>query len=105
MSRRNVFEELVAGVEDLAAQRQGKITLRTTTIDAPPRLQMSPRDIVELRERLGYSQPVFARLLRTRTATLRNWEQGRVAPNEQAKVLLKLVERSPRVIAELADLT
>lgn len=95
MKKRNVFDELVQGFDDLKAEREGKITLKSTTFETPPPIAISATQIIALRECLNYSQSVFAALLRTNVSTLRNWEQGRARPNAQAALLLKLVESAP----------
>jgi putative transcriptional regulator len=43
--------------------------------------------------------------LRTNTRTLENWEQGRAKPNAQATTLIRLVERFPETVEQLAALT
>ena len=95
MKKRNVFDELVQGFDDLQAEREGKITLKSTTSEVPQPIAISAGQIRALRERLNYSQGVFAALLRTNVSTLRNWEQDRAKPNAQAALLLKLVESAP----------
>ncbi|MEQ8803843.1 MAG: hypothetical protein RLP45_17550, partial [Haliea sp.] len=96
--KRNVFDELVQGFDDLKAEREGKITLKSTTVEVPQPITISAGQITALRERLNYSQGVFAALLRTNVSTLRNWEQDRAKPNAQAALLLKLVESAPEEI-------
>ncbi len=98
MKKRNVFDELVQGFDDLQAEREGKITLKSTTVEVPQPIAISAHQITALRERLNYSQGVFAALLRTNVSTLRNWEQDRAKPNAQAALLLKLVESAPEDI-------
>lgn len=92
MKKRNVFDELVQGFDDLQAEREGKITLKSTTFEAPQPIAITATQITALRERLNYSQGVFAALLRTKLSTLQNWEQDRAKHNAQAALLLKLVE-------------
>ncbi len=98
MKKRNVFDELVQGFDDLKAERGGKITLKSTTVEFTRPIAISAGQITALRERLNYSQGVFAALLRTNVSTLRNWEQDRATPNAQAALLLKLVESAPEEI-------
>jgi len=98
MKKRNVFDELVQGFDDLKEEREGKITLKSTTFAPPQPIAISAGQITALRERLNYSQGVFAALLRTNVSTLRNWEQDRAKPNAQAALLLKLVESAPKEI-------
>lgn len=105
MAKRDLFNELMDGFDALKKEREGKITLRTSEIALPRPIEMSPGTIARIREEHRYSQAVFARMLSTNVSTLRNWEQGRSEPNAQAKVLLKLVDTSPEVLAVLARFT
>ena len=105
MAKRDLFNELMEGFDALKAEREGKITLRTTEIDIPKPIEMNSNQIAKIRKDHNYSQAVFARMLSTKVSTLRNWEQGRSEPNAQAKVLLKLVDTSPEVLAVLARVT
>ena len=102
MAKRNLFEEITSGFEALADERAGKRTLRTHTVEAQPVPSVTPVKIVELRERLHLSRPVFARVLRTNPRTLENWEQGRAKPNAQAAALICLVDRYPDTVDRLA---
>jgi putative transcriptional regulator len=65
---------------------------------------MSAADVVRVRTKLNVSQPVFARRFRTEVKTIANWEQGRSKPNAQAAILLKLVDRHPELLDEIATL-
>jgi len=49
-----------------------------------------------IRSQLGMSQAEFAAALTIPVATLRNWEQGRVAPDPAARALLRIVARDPK---------
>jgi len=98
MKKRNVFDDIVQGFDDLKAEREGKITLKSTAFEAPQPIGITATQITALRERLNYSQGVFAALLRTKVSTLQNWEQDRATPNAQAALLLKLVESAPEDI-------
>ena len=102
MAKRDLFNELMEGFDALKKEREGKVTLRTSEIAVPRPIEMSPGTIARIREEHRYSQGVFARMLCTNVSTLRNWEQGRSEPNAQAKVLLKMVETAPDVLAVLA---
>ncbi len=100
-TKRRLFAELVEGFDALAAQRDGKRTLRTHAIKAKPAPRVSAADVTRLRERMNLSRAVFARYLRTNVRTVENWEQGRARPNAQAAVLIKLVERFPDTVERL----
>jgi DNA-binding transcriptional regulator YiaG len=57
-------------------------------------------DIVALRRFIGLTQLDFARALGISVHTLRNWEQGRRAPEGPALALLRIAARHPRVLRE-----
>jgi putative transcriptional regulator len=46
------------------------------------------------------TQSAFSRRIGVSTATLRNWEQGRRAPDGPARVLLAMLDRNPHVVEE-----
>ncbi len=102
MKKRNLFAELAEGFDALAEERAGKRTLRTHAVEAKPVPEVTPEELIALRERLHLSRPVLARYLRTNPRTLENWEQGRARPNAQAALLIRLVERYPDTVERLA---
>jgi len=53
-----------------------------------------------LRRRTGLSQTAFSRRIGVSTATLRNWEQGRRAPEGPARILLAMLDRNPMIVEE-----
>ncbi|WP_447651630.1 helix-turn-helix domain-containing protein [Pseudomonas abietaniphila] len=99
--KRDLFAEMMQGIEEMAAHREGKITLRSDTYERKPAPDVSAQEIVALRERLHMSQNVFARRIRTSASTLRNWEQEKSKPNAQAALLIKLVEKFPDMVERL----
>ena len=100
--KRNLFDELMQGLDDLADARTGKQTLRTHEVEINPAPDVTADELLALRERLHLSRPVFARYLRTNPRTLENWEQGRAKPNAQAALLIRLVEKFPDTVERLA---
>lgn len=103
MKKRNLFDEMIQGVEEMAAHREGKITLRQVKVDEKPAPAVTAQEIVALRKKMRMSQRVFAMRIRTSTETLRNWEQNKSKPNAQAALLIKLVERYPDMTDRLAS--
>ncbi len=103
MSKRDIFAELIEGFDALAAERQGKKTLRHHKVAARPVPPVTPSEIVTLRNTLGMSRTVMAHYLRTNDRTLENWEQGRSKPNMQACMLIRLVEKYPDMLERLAS--
>lgn len=104
MTKRDIFADLMEGFDALEGARQGKVTLRSTEVEfqAPP--EMTPEKVRAVRKKLHVSQPVFARSLRTRPQTVKNWEQGVSKPNDQAAILLALIDRNPKLLDEIAAL-
>lgn len=102
---RNLFAELCEGIDALAASRDGKITLRTHTVKLPALQAVAGAELITLRERLKMSRPVFAMYLRVNARTLENWEQGRATPNAQATTLIRLLQKYPATLEQLATLT
>ena len=101
---RDVHSELMEGFAALASHRKGKATLRTHHVEfkAPP--ELTPDELVRVREKLNMSRAVFATCLRTNVRTLENWEQGRARPNAQAVLLIGLVRRFPDTVRRLASI-
>ena len=101
-AKRNLFAELSEGMAALAEARQGKRTLRTHAVEYRPAPDVTPRELVRVRQGLKLSRALFAVYLRTNPRTLENWEQGRAKPNAQAALLINLVKRYPDTVKRLA---
>ena len=104
MSNRDLFAELSSALVEAKDHSQGKLTLRTHKISVNSELGISPVEIIGIREQFNLSRGVFAQLLHTSSRTLENWEQGRSSPNGQAITLLKLVQRHPETLTQIAEL-
>src|SRR6266702_3363499 len=99
--KRNLFAEMMDGVQAIKAHRQGKITLRTHKIETEPRVNVGPDFFVNTREELHASRSIFARRLRINERTLEKWEQGRAKPNQEAVALVGLVREYPDTLERL----
>lgn len=100
--KRNIFAELTEGFDALKSEREGKLTLRTFKVESKPAPVLLPQDVLNVREQLRLSRPVFAHYLRTNPRTLENWEQGRAKPNAQASLLIRMVAQFPDMVQRLA---
>lgn len=60
--------------------------------------------VIVARTASGLSQAEFAALMGVSVRTLQEWEQGRRQPSGAAMTLLKVAERYPEVLRELAAL-
>jgi putative transcriptional regulator len=103
--KRNLYDELMEGVEAMRQQREGKVTLRTHEVEELPPLQIDADLIRETRESLNVSRAVLARHLRVSVRTLENWEQGRAKPNAQAAALILMVRKYPDTLKKLQSLS
>jgi putative transcriptional regulator len=61
------------------------------------RMKRTPRAKV-IRRALGLSQEDFAARYRIPLGTLRDWEQGRAAPDQAARAYLTVIAREPDVV-------
>ncbi|MBI5547241.1 MAG: transcriptional regulator [Deltaproteobacteria bacterium] len=102
--RRNLFAEISDGFAALREAREGKRTLRTHEVESKPVPEVTPGELVRLREQYHLSRKLFASCLRTNARTLENWEQGRAKPNAQAALLIGLVRKYPDMITRLNEL-
>ncbi len=103
-TKRNLFAELMEGVEAMKAQREGKVTLRSHAVPVP-RVEESPgaEFFVAAREQFNVSRAVWANMLRVSPRTVEKWEQGgQVSP--LAATFVELVTRYPDTIERLRTL-
>ena len=104
MKERNIFTGLMRGIDDLKGSRNGKITLRTITLEDKPPPRISAAEIMSLRRELHVSRPVFAAMIRTSPRTLERWEQNKGKPDQGSATLLRLIEAHPETLDMIANL-
>lgn len=63
------------------------------------RMKRTPQVRV-IRRALGLSQEDFAARYHIPLGTLRDWEQGRVEPDQAARAYLKVIAREPETVSE-----
>jgi putative transcriptional regulator len=73
----------------------GRISVRQAPAEPRPR---NKKDIVELRERLNFSQGMLARALNVSPSTVQAWEAGRRTPSDAALKLLAIAEKHPEAL-------
>jgi putative transcriptional regulator len=95
MSKRDVGQEILEGIQEIKSFKAGNVTLRTRDLKEPA----SPQAI---RGRLALSQTAFAGLMGVSPRTVQDWEQGRRAPSGPAKTLLRIAEQHPEIFSDLA---
>lgn len=95
-AQRDLNAELLESIHSLKAGQIGRVSV--TTRDG--RVIESPVTRARMASRL--SQARFAELLGVSLRTLQEWEQGRRSPSGAAKTLLRVAEKHPEVLHELA---
>lgn len=89
-AKRDVWQEVLEGIREIKAGG-GK------------RVQYEPQSqVVRARLSSGLSQAEFAAALGVSKRTLEQWEQGRRRPSGAAQILLKIAEKHPNVLRDVA---
>lgn len=88
------FDRIMQGLQEAVDHARGA--------DLPDLVLHIPQnvDVAAVRRRTGLSQTAFSRRIGVSAATLRNWEQGRRAPEGPARILLAMLERNPQIVEE-----
>ena len=90
----SVGEKIIAGLNNAVRYSRGDERGAVVhEVDIPDSI-----DVKGVRSKLGMSQGSFAVQFGISTATLRNWEQGRRAPEGPARVLLTIIDREPEAV-------
>lgn len=93
MSKRNIGQEIIRGLEEIKAWKRGELKLKIHTIEMP-----KAADVPAIRRELGLSQPEFAGFMGVSLGTLRNWEQDRREPQGPARALLLVASKQPAAV-------
>jgi putative transcriptional regulator len=83
----------LAELRDGLRGESGKLTLKTIEIPDPP--AFDAKSVHRLRDRLGLSQGLFARLVGVSQKLVEAWETGTRRPSTMACRLLDAIERRP----------
>lgn len=109
MSKKSITfdpESFVAAVETVADKVTGRRMgdLRISSVETfKPASELTPREIQELRARLGVSQSVFAAMLNVPVVTAISWEKGRRSPSGAALRLLEMASKHPELFLTTAE--
>ena len=91
MSKRDIGAEVLEGIRALK-RGEGRRFVVTP-----------PTEVRAIREATGLSQSAFAALLGVSVRTLQDWEQRRRKPTGPALSLLRIAERRPEVLLDIAS--
>jgi putative transcriptional regulator len=95
MSKRDIGQEILDGIDEIKAHKTGEKTLRTHILKEP-----APPQVI--RARLKLSQSAFAGLMGVSLRTVQDWEQGRRKPSGPAAALLRIAEQKPEIFTQLS---
>lgn len=95
MTDRNIGLEILDGIKEIKAFKEGKGSLVTRVLSEPSH----PK---EIRAKLNLSQSAFAGLMGVSVRTVQDWEQDRREPSGPAKTLLRIAEQHPGAFLEIA---
>lgn len=103
-TKRNIFAELMEGMDAMKERREGKLTLRTHKVSAPT-IEKAPgaEYFAAVREKFNVSRSVWADMLRVSPRTVEKWEQGGQV-SALAATFVELVEQYPDTIERLRTL-
>lgn len=87
---RDIWQEVLDGVREIKAGggRRKNVELQSS--------------VARVRLKSGLSQADFAAVIGVSKRTLEQWEQGRRQPSGAAKTLLKIAEKHPEVLLDVA---
>ncbi|MFA5121427.1 helix-turn-helix domain-containing protein [Zavarzinia sp.] len=89
-------QALLDGLREAVAWKRGETALETANIEPMP-----PARIKAIRKSVARSAAEFERRYGIPAATVNNWEQGRRSPDPAARLLLRIIEREPGVVAKV----
>jgi putative transcriptional regulator len=95
MSNREIGQEILDGIREIKAHKEGKKSLRIHSVK-------EPAPVKEIRAKLKLSQSAFAGLMGVSLRTVQDWEQGRRKPSGPAATLLRIAEKKPEVFRQLS---
>lgn len=90
MPRETLSQTLISAAKELVLSKATVAELEL--LDIPAAKMLSPKQIMQLRERFRMSQNVFAALLHVNVATVRKWENGKATPRSAALRLLNSID-------------
>ena len=93
----NLGDDLVEAMSEVVAFVQGDVGKTRTHVVQVPNV-----DVAAVRRQTGLSRPKFAARFGLDPRAVQDWEQGRRRPDRAARVLLRIIEQNPEVVAKAA---
>lgn len=98
LNRLAADEEVVATLPNVVDGTVTAARLKELGVSTEWRRPPEQVDVKAIRERLSLTQAAFAARFGLELDSVRNWEQGRYAPDPIARTLLKVIEQSPEAV-------
>jgi putative transcriptional regulator len=99
MSKRNIANEIITGMEEAISYMRGKKTKAVVhKVEIPDDI-----DVRLIRTHLKLSRQVFADRFGFSARTLQHWEQGSRHPHGAARILLLLLQRDPETVEDILN--
>jgi len=92
---KEIFDGIMEGLQEAIDVSRGK-RKPTSVVEIPANPKL-------VRQQLKLSQPQFARFIGVKVDTLRNWEQGRRRIPSTARTLIRIAQKHPKIILEMAQ--
>jgi putative transcriptional regulator len=88
-------KRLIQSAKDARAIARGEADPSAHRIFVPAKI-----DVKAIRARRGLTQEEFCRRYGLSVASLRDWEQGRFAPDPTARAYLTIIDRAPEAVEQ-----
>lgn len=89
------FDRIMKGLGEAGAYVRGEADARAFRVHVPAAV-----DVKAIRRKLKLTQQSFADRYGFTLGAVRDWEQGRRQPEASARVLLKVIEKHPDIVAD-----
>ena len=102
MSEISFSEKLIQSAKQAEAHSAGKKKLRTSIIEIQPIPNYAPRQIKDIRARLGLTQGLMGGIVGVSTKTIEAWEIGYRRPSSAAMRVLAELDTNPDYFKKVA---
>ena len=86
---------LMEAAKEMLAHRRGELALETRKVHVPEEI-----DVAAIRKGLGFSQSEFADHFGFAISAIKEWEQGRRAPERATRILLAVIATNPKAVEQ-----
>lgn len=88
------FDRIIKGLDEASDYVRGEADARAYRVHAPETV-----DVKAIRTKMKLTQEAFAARYGFSVSAVRDWEQARRRPEASARILLKVIEKHPEIVA------